>query len=59
MTNMIDVLRDRIVACIGTVKGRIAAGADAEQGLIKAQQEISAWCDQVSDDVRAMAESMW
>jgi hypothetical protein len=42
MTNMIDVLRDRIVARIGTAKERIAAGADAKQELYEARQEIAA-----------------
>jgi len=59
MTNMIDALRDRIIARIGTAKERITAGADAEQNLAEAQKEIAAWCDHVSGDVRAMAESMW
>ncbi len=59
MTNMIDDLRDRILLRIALAKDRITAGADPEKELAAAQQEIAAWCDQVSDDVRAMAESMW
>ncbi|OPY39144.1 MAG: hypothetical protein A4E35_00378 [Methanoregula sp. PtaU1.Bin051] len=59
MTNMIDDLRDRILARIAVAKERIVEGADAGQELAAAQQEIARWCDQVSGDVRAMAESMW
>lgn len=59
MTNMVDDLRDRIVARITVAKDRITAGADPGQELAEAQREIAGWCDQASGDVRAMAESMW
>lgn len=59
MTNLIDDLRDRILARITVARQRIAAGADPERELAETQQEIAAWCDQVSGDVRAMTEAMW
>jgi len=30
-----------------------------EQELKEAKKDISNWCDQVSDDFRAIVESMW
>lgn len=59
MTNMIDDLRDRILARITLAKERIAAGADPGRELAEAQREIAVWCDKAADDVRSMVESMW
>jgi hypothetical protein len=59
MPTIIDDLHTRIIARIDRAKDRIASGADMEQELKEAKKDISLWCDQVSDDFRAIVESMW
>jgi hypothetical protein len=59
MPTIIDDLRDRILTRIELAEDRISAGADWEKELKEAKKDISNWCDQVSDDFRAIVESMW
>jgi hypothetical protein len=59
MPTIVDDLRNRIIARIDRAQDRIAGGADMEQELREAKKDISLWCDQVSDDFRAIVESMW